>query len=64
VKDKIELNDEHNKTWNMVYVALTRSKSELVIAIDKALFTGKPSVGDVINGIEALNFKRLDLRKA
>jgi len=63
VKDKIESDDEYNKIWNMVYVALTRSKSELVIAIDKALFTGKPSVGDVINGIEALDFKRLDLRK-
>jgi len=63
MKDKVEPNNEYNKTWNMVYVALTRSKSELVIAIDEALFTGKPSVSDVIKGIEALGFERFDLRK-
>jgi len=63
VKDKIKPDDEHNKTWNMVYVALTRSKSELVIAIDQSLFTDRPSVGDVINGIETLGFERLYLRK-
>lgn len=63
VKEKIKPADQYNKIWNMVYVTLTRSKSELVIAIDKALFTGKPTVCDVIKGIEALGFERLDPRK-
>jgi len=64
VKDKLKPVDVYNRTWNMVYVALTRSRSELVIAIDKALFTDDPSADDIVTGIEALGFERLDLRKS
>lgn len=60
-KEKLKAEDHHNKTWNMVYVALTRAKSDLVLAIDHNLFTEKRTVNDVIEGIERLGFNKLKL---
>lgn len=49
-----------NKTWNMVYVALTRAESELVIAVDMDLLGKKYDYDDIIKSIESIGFKGLN----
>jgi superfamily I DNA/RNA helicase len=48
---------KYNKTWNMVYVALTRAASELVIAVDMELFDKELNLDKVINDLHSLGFK-------
>ena len=60
-KENLKKIDKYNKTWNIVYVALTRTKSDIIIAIDKDLFDGKRPISDVIKGLENLGFRRLEL---
>lgn len=63
-KENLGNSDKYNKTWNTVYVALTRAKSELIIAIDHRLFDGKRPIIDVITGLERLGFKKHELTNA
>lgn len=60
-KENLKESDKYNKIWNMVYVALTRTKSTLIIAIDNDLFDGKRPISDVITGLEKLGFRKLEL---
>lgn len=52
---------KYNKTWNMVYVALTRALSELVVAVDMELLDKEFSLEEVVNDLEALNFEPYQL---
>lgn len=52
---------KYNKTWNMVYVALTRAASELVIAVDMDLFDKEFNLDSVMNDLELLGFKAYQL---
>jgi superfamily I DNA/RNA helicase len=52
---------KYNKTWNMVYVALTRAASELVIAVDMDLLDKEFNLNDVVNDLESLGFKPYQL---
>lgn len=48
-----------NKTWNMVYVALTRAESELVVAVDMDLL-GNDKHDDIVKSLESLGFEVLN----
>lgn len=49
-----------NKTWNMVYVALTRAQSELVVAVDMNLM-GKEYTHDyIVESLESIGFEVLN----
>ena len=48
-----------NKTWNMVYVALTRAESELVVAVDMDLF-GNDKHNNIVKGLESIGFEVLN----
>ena len=52
---------KYNKTWNMVYVALTRAASELVIAVDMSLLDKEFNLDGVVNDLEALGFEPYQL---
>jgi hypothetical protein len=52
---------KHNKIWNMVYVALTRAASELVVAVDMELLDKEFSLDDVVNDLESLRFEPYQL---
>jgi len=52
---------KYNQTWNMVYVALTRAESELVIAVDIDLFDKESNLDNVMNDLELLGFKAYQL---
>ncbi len=48
---------KYNQTWNMVYVALTRAVSELVVAVDMELLDKKFNLDDVVNDLESLGLE-------
>lgn len=50
---------KYNKTWNMVYVALTRAESELVVAVDMELLGKEYKHDDIIESLESIGFKVL-----
>jgi superfamily I DNA/RNA helicase len=52
---------KYNKTWNMVYVALTRTKSDLIIAIDNELLRDTFTPDEVISDLLSLGFSKLEL---
>lgn len=52
---------KYNQTWNMVYVALTRAASELVIAVDMSLLNKEFKLDVVVNDLEALGFEPYQL---
>ena len=52
---------KYNQTWNMVYVALTRAASELVIAVDMDLLNKEFNLDDVVNDLESLGFEPYQL---
>lgn len=52
---------KYNQTWNMVYVALTRATSELVIAVDMGLLDKEFNLDVVVNDLESLGFKPYQL---
>lgn len=52
---------KYNKTWNMVYVALTRAASELVVAVDMELLDKEFNLDDVVGGLESLGFEPYQL---
>ncbi|WP_350431390.1 UvrD-helicase domain-containing protein [Shewanella sp. H8] len=49
-----------NKTWNMVYVALTRAESELVVAVDMALLSRGYKHDDIVESLESIGFEVLN----
>jgi superfamily I DNA/RNA helicase len=49
-----------NKTWNMVYVALTRAESELVVAVDMELLGKEYKHDDIVESLESIGFKALN----
>lgn len=49
-----------NKTWNMVYVALTRAESELVVAVDMDLFGKEYKHDDIVENLESIGFEMLN----
>lgn len=51
---------KYNKTWNMVYVALTRAESELVVAVDMNLFGKEYKHDDIIESLESIGFEALN----
>lgn len=51
---------KYNKTWNMVYVALTRTESELVVAVDMELLGKEYKHDDIVEGLESIGFKALN----
>lgn len=51
---------KYNKTWNMVYVALTRAESELVVAVDMDLLGKEYKHNDIINRLESIGFEVLN----
>ena len=52
---------KYNKTWNMVYVALTRALSEVVLAVDMKLLDKEFSLEEVVNDLETLKFEPYQL---
>ncbi|MBW3532979.1 UvrD-helicase domain-containing protein [Shewanella sp. NKUCC06_TVS] len=50
-----------NKTWNMVYVALTRAESELVVAVDMDLLGKEYKHDDIVARLESIGFEVLNL---
>ena len=48
-----------NKTWNMVYVALTRAEFELVVAVDMDLFSKEYKHDDIVESLESVGFEVL-----
>lgn len=51
---------KYNKTWNMVYVALTRAESELVVAVDMDLFGKEYKHDDIVKSLESIGFEALN----
>ncbi|MDX7689558.1 UvrD-helicase domain-containing protein [Aeromonas caviae] len=51
---------KYNKTWNMVYVALTRAESELVVAVDMELLGKEYKHDDIVESLESIGFKTLN----
>ncbi|MGY0552916.1 UvrD-helicase domain-containing protein [Vreelandella sp. 2A-K22] len=49
-----------NKTWNMVYVALTRAESELVLAVDMDLLGKGYKHDDIVESLESIGFEVLN----
>lgn len=49
-----------NKTWNMVYVALTRAESELVLAVDMDLLGKVYKHDDIVESLESIGFEVLN----
>ncbi|WP_444912431.1 UvrD-helicase domain-containing protein [Microbulbifer sp. PAAF003] len=49
-----------NKTWNMVYVALTRAESELVVAVDMDLLGNKYKHDDIVQRLKSIGFEELN----
>jgi superfamily I DNA/RNA helicase len=49
-----------NKTWNMVYVALTRAESELVVAVDMDLLGNEYKHDDIVKSLESIGFEVLN----
>ncbi|OOE39222.1 DNA helicase UvrD [Salinivibrio kushneri] len=49
-----------NKTWNMVYVALTRAESELVVAVDMELLGKEHKHDDIVESLETIGFEVLN----
>ncbi|CCN91919.1 conserved hypothetical protein [Vibrio nigripulchritudo SFn27] len=52
--------EKFNKTWNMVYVALTRAQSELVVAVDMDLLGKKYKHDDIVEGLKSIGFEELN----
>tara|TARA_B110000908_G_scaffold84264_1_gene100693 strand:- start:237 stop:1658 length:1422 start_codon:yes stop_codon:yes gene_type:complete len=52
---------KYNKTWNMVYVALTRALSELVVAVDMKLLDKEFVLEEVVNDLKTLEFEPYQL---
>lgn len=48
---------KYNKTWNMVYVALTRAMSELLVAVDMELLDKEFSLEEIVNDLKILSFE-------
>lgn len=51
---------KYNKTWNMVYVALTRAESELVVAVDMDLFGNEYKHDVIVESLESIGFEALN----
>ena len=51
---------KYNKTWNMVYVALTRAESELVVAVDMDLLNKEYKHDYIVENLESIGFKALN----
>lgn len=51
---------KYNKTWNMLYVALTRAESEPVVAVDMELLGKEYKHDDIIESLEPIGFKALN----
>lgn len=51
---------EFNKTWNMVYVALTRAESELVIAVEMDFLGKEYKHNDIVESLESIGFEVLN----
>lgn len=51
---------KYNKTWNMVYVALTRAETELVVAVDMNLLGKEYKHDDIVESLESLGFEALN----
>ena len=51
---------KYNKTWNMVYVALTRAESELVVAVDMNLLGREYKHDDIVESLESIGFEVLN----
>lgn len=49
-----------NKTWNIVYVALTRAESELVVAVDMDLLGKEYKHDDIVARLESIGFEVLN----
>ncbi|MDC6122491.1 UvrD-helicase domain-containing protein [Proteus mirabilis] len=57
IQDKVT---KYNKTWNMVYVALTRAQSELVVAVDMNLFSKGYKHDDIVEKLKSIGFEMLN----
>lgn len=51
---------KYNKTWNMVYVAITRAESELVVAVDMDLLGKEYKHDDIVESLESIGFEVLN----
>lgn len=51
---------KYNKIWNMVYVALTRAESELVVAVDMDLLGNKYKHDNIVKSLESIGFEVLN----
>lgn len=51
---------KYNKTWNTVYVALTRAESELVVAVDMNLLGKEYKHDDIVESLESIGFEVLN----
>lgn len=60
VRDRIRAADRHNTTWNKVYVALTRSLSDVILVVDEQVCNDRP-LDQITSKLEDLGFSRLDL---
>lgn len=60
MKKDIKNSEKYNKMWNMVYVALTRTKENLIIAVDKEVMTQAYSYDTIISDLQFLGFTELD----
>lgn len=53
--------EKYNKIWNMLYVALTRAESELVVALDMNLFGKEYKHDDIVESLKSIGFEALTL---
>lgn len=58
MKINIDKQREYNKEWNKMYVALTRTKKDMIFAIDESLFK-KFRIESVISRFEKLGIREL-----
>jgi superfamily I DNA/RNA helicase len=60
IQRDVKAHEKNNKMWNLIYVALTRTRSDLIIAIDKDLLDKKLTLEKVISDLESLGFEKLN----
>ncbi|WP_096084482.1 UvrD-helicase domain-containing protein [Agaribacterium haliotis] len=60
VRDRLRAADRHNTTWNKVYVALTRSLSNVILVVDEQVCNDRP-LDEITSKLEDLGFSRLNL---
>lgn len=62
IRENLEPDKQFNKEWKQMYVAITRTKKEFVLAVDSSLFSSeKYDVSNIKEAIENLGFNKLTL---